>query len=172
MKNNKSAPSNMGAVLNKQDTIIALLMIAIIAFLWFVTTEFEKVPDLFSNNIPPEMFPQILLTIILLMVLIIPFEHIFLKKNGKDIDASRKNPVQKSTIGTMAILSLIVILSQTLGATLTIVAISIALPFYWGERRLKVLVPYIIGFPLFVILLFNIILGVHFEPGLLSFILN
>jgi putative tricarboxylic transport membrane protein len=147
-------------------------MIAIIAFLWFVTTEFEKVPDLFSNNIPPEMFPQILLTIILLMVLIIPFEHIFLKKNGKDIDASRKNPVQKSTIGTMAILSLIVILSQTLGATLTIVAISIALPFYWGERRLKVLVPYIIGFPLFVILLFNIILGVHFEPGLLSFILN
>ena len=172
MKNNKSAPSNLGAVLNKQDTIIALLMIAIIAFLWFVTTEFEKVPDLFSNNIPPEMFPQILLTIILLMVLIIPFEHIFLKKNGKDIDASRKNPVQKSTIGTMAILSLIVILSQTLGATLTIVAISIALPFYWGERRSKVLVPYIIGFPLFVILLFNIILGVHFEPGLLSFILN
>ena len=88
MKNNKSAPSNLGAVLNKQDTIIALLMIAIIAFLWFVTTEFEKVPDLFSNNIPPEMFPQILLTIILLMVLVIPFEHIFLKKNGKDIDAS------------------------------------------------------------------------------------
>ena len=172
MKNNKNAPSNLGALLNKQDTIIALLMIAIIAFLWFVTTEFEKVPDLFSNNIPPEMFPQILLTIILLMVLIIPFEHIFLKKNGKDIDASRKKPVQKSTIGTMVILSLIVILSQTLGATLTIVAISIALPFYWGERRLKVLVPYIIGFPLFVILLFNIILGVHFEPGLLSFILN
>jgi putative tricarboxylic transport membrane protein len=172
MKKNKDAPSNLGALLNKQDTIIALLMIAIIAFLWFVTTEFEKVPDLFSNNIPPEMFPQILLTIILLMVLVIPFEHIFLKKNGKDIDASRKNPVQKSTIGTMAILSLIVILSQTLGATLTIVAISIALPFYWGERRLKVLVPYIIGFPLFVILLFNIILGVHFEPGLLSFILN
>jgi len=95
MKNNKNAPSNLGAVLNKQDTIIALLMIAIIAFLWFVTTEFEKVPDLFSNNIPPEMFPQILLTIILLMVLIIPFEHIFLKKNGKDIDASRKKPSSK-----------------------------------------------------------------------------
>jgi len=33
--------------------------------LWFETTKFEKVPDLFSNNIPPEMFPQILLIIIL-----------------------------------------------------------------------------------------------------------
>ena len=172
MKNNKSAPSNLGALFNKNDTIIAALMISIIAFLWFVTTKFEKVPDLFSNNIPPEMFPQILLMIILGMVLIIPFEHIFLKKSGKNIDDSRKNPVAKSTIGTMVILSLIVTFSQILGATLTIIAISIALPIYWGERRLKVLIPYVIGFPLFVILLFNIILGVHFEPGLLKFILD
>ena len=172
MKNNKSAPSNLGALFNKNDTIIAALMISIIAFLWFVTTKFEKVPDLFSNNIPPEMFPQILLMIILGMVLIIPFEHIFLKKSGKNIDDSRKNPVAKSTIGTMIILSLIVTFSQVLGATLTIITISIALPIYWGEKRLKVLIPYVIGFPLFVILLFNIILGVHFEPGLLKFILD
>ena len=100
-------------------------MIAMIWFLWVVTTQFEKVSDLFSNNIPPEMVPQILLTIILFMVLIFPFEHIFLKKNGKDIDASRKNPVEKSTIGTMVILSLIIVLSQTLGATLTIIAIKV-----------------------------------------------
>ena len=172
MKNNKSAPSNLGALFNKNDTIIAALMISIIAFLWFITTKFEKVPDLFSNNIPPEMFPQILLMIILGMVLIIPFEHIFLKKSGKNIDDSRKNPVAKSTIGTMIILSLIVTFSQVLGATLTIITISIALPIYWGEKRLKVLIPYVIGFPLFVILLFNITLGVHFEPGLLEFILD
>jgi putative tricarboxylic transport membrane protein len=172
MKNNKSAPSNLGALFNKNDTIIAALMIGIIAFLWFVTTKFEKVPDLFSNNIPPEMFPQILLMIILGMVLVIPFEHIFLKKSGKNIDDSRKNPVAKSTIGTMIILSLIVTFSQVLGATLTIITISIALPIYWGEKRLKVLIPYVIGFPLFVILLFNITLGVHFEPGLLEFILD
>ena len=172
MKNNKHAPSNLGALFNKNDTIIASLMIGIIAFLWVITTGFEKVPDLFSNNIPPEMFPQILLIIILGMVLVIPFEHIFLKKSGKDIDDSRKNPVAKSTIGTMVILSLIVTFSQVLGATLTIIAISIALPIYWGEKRLKVLIPYVIGFPLFVILLFNITLGVHFEPGLLEFILD
>ena len=68
MKNNKNAPSNLGALFNKKDTIIAALMIAMIAFLWFVTSQFEKVPDLFSNNIPPEMFPQILLTIILFIL--------------------------------------------------------------------------------------------------------
>ena len=147
-------------------------MIALIGFLWFETTEFEKVPDLFSNNIPPEMFPQILLTIILGMILIIPFEHIFLKKNGKNIDAGRDKPIEKSTLGTMVILSTIVASSQILGAAITIIAISIALPLYWGEKRLKVLLPYIIGFPLFVIILFNIVLGVHFEPGLLELIKN
>ena len=168
----KNAPSNLGALLNKKDTVIAILMISLIGFLWFETTEFEKVPDLFSNNIPPEMFPQILLIIILGMILIIPFEHIFLKKNGKNIDSGRDKPIERSTIGTMIILSTIVASSQILGAAITIIAISIALPIYWGEKRLKVLIPYIIGFPLFVIILFNIVLGVHFEPGLLALIKN
>lgn len=172
MLTKKNAPSNLGALLNKKDTVIAILMISLIGFLWFETTEFEKVPDLFSNNIPPEMFPQILLIIILGMILIIPFEHIFLKKNGKNIDSGRDKPIERSTIGTMVILSTIVASSQILGAAITIIAISIALPIYWGEKRLKVLIPYIIGFPLFVIILFNIVLGVHFEPGLLALIKN
>ena len=172
MKDNKNAPKGLGTLLNKSDTIIAIFLTLIIAFLWFETTKFEKVPDLFSNNIPPEMFPQILLIIILGMVLIIPFEHLFLKKSGKDIDSSRKKPVEISTIGTMVILSAIIASSQILGAALTIIAVSISLPIYWGERRLKVLISYIIGFPLFVIVLFNVILGVHFEPGLLDLIQN
>ena len=172
MKNDKTAPSNLGALFNKKDTVIAIVMIAIISFLWFETTKFEKVPDLFSNNIPPEMFPQILLLIILGMILIIPFEHIFLKKSGKNIDSARSKPVEKSTIGTMIILTTIIASSQLLGAALTIIAVSISLPLYWGERRLKVLVSYIIGFPLFVIVLFNVILGVHFEPGLLDLLKN
>ena len=75
MKNNETAPSKLGALFNKKDTVIAILMIVIIGFLWFETTKFEKVPDLFSNNIPPEMFPQILLFIILGMILIIPVSY-------------------------------------------------------------------------------------------------
>ena len=126
MKNKENASNSLGALLNKSDTIIAIILTLIIAFLWFETTKFEKVPDLFSNNIPPEMFPQILLVIILGMVLIIPFEHIFLKKSGKNIDSSRKNPVQISTIGTMIILSAIIASSQILGAALTIIAVSIS----------------------------------------------
>ena len=102
------------------------------------------------------------------MVLIIPFEHLFLKK-GKDIDSSGKNQ-WKFHHWNYGNFIQIIASSQILGAALTIIAVSISLPIYWGERRLKVLISYIIGFPLFVIVLFNIILGVHFEPGLLELI--
>jgi len=92
MKNNKNAPKSLGALFNKSDTIIAILLTSIIGFLWFETTKFEKVPDLFSNNIPPEMFPQILLIIIFGMVLIVSSSlFIFVR------EAVRKKPLAVKT---------------------------------------------------------------------------
>ena len=35
IKNNKNASSNLGALFNKKDTIIAAIVIAAIAYLWF-----------------------------------------------------------------------------------------------------------------------------------------
>ena len=71
-----------GNLFNITDTIIATLLVAMLVFLWLETEKFEKVSDLFAQNIPPQMFPQILLIIIGLMVCIIPFEHLFLSKSG------------------------------------------------------------------------------------------
>ena len=45
MKNDKTAPSNLGALFNQKDTNIDVMMIALIALLWYETTKFEKVPD-------------------------------------------------------------------------------------------------------------------------------
>ena len=47
MANDKNTPTNVGVLFNKKDTIIALIMLVLIAFLWFETSKFEKVPDLF-----------------------------------------------------------------------------------------------------------------------------
>ena len=43
MKNKENASNSLGALLNKSDTIIAIILTLIIAFLWFETTKFEKV---------------------------------------------------------------------------------------------------------------------------------
>ena len=153
---------------NITDTIIATLLVAMLVFLWLETEKFEEVSDLFAQNIPPQMFPQILLIIIGLMVCIIPFEHLFLSKSGKDIDADRKKKIKPITYGSMAMLIAIISFSEFLGAHITIFLSCLILPLFWGERNLKLLIPYVVLFPIAIILLFNVALGLYFEPGILG----
>ena len=153
---------------NITDTIIATLLVAMLVFLWLETEKFEEVSDLFAQNIPPQMFPQILLMIIGLMVCIIPFEHLFLSKSGKDIDADRKKKIKPITYGSMAMLIAIISFSEFLGAHITIFLSCLILPLFWGERNLKLLIPYVVLFPIAIILLFNVALGLYFEPGILG----
>lgn len=157
-----------GNLFNITDTIIATLLVAMIVFLWLETEKFEEVSDLFAQNIPPQMFPQILLIIIGLMVCIIPFEHLFLSKSGKDIDADRKKKIKPITYGSMAMLIAIISFSEFLGAHITIFLSCLILPLFWGERNLKLLIPYVVLFPIAIILLFNVALGLYFEPGILG----
>ena len=106
--------------------------------------------------------------IIFLAFFLIPFEHILLKKSGKDIDSGRKKKINFATYGTMAILLTIIVFSEFLGAYVTIFLACFVLPVFWGEKNLKLLIPYVILFPLFIILIFNVLLGVYFEPGILE----
>ena len=157
-----------GNLFNITDTIIATLLVAMLVFLWLETEKFEEVSDLFAQNIPPQMFPQILLIIIGLMVCIIPFEHLFLSKSGKDIDADRKKKIKPITYGSMAMLIAIISFSEFLGAHITIFLSCLILPLFWGERNLKLLIPYVVLFPIAIILLFNVALGLYFESGILG----
>ena len=59
---------------NKTDTIIAIIIFAMIVFLWNAADNFDSVSDLFAQNIPPQLFPQILLITIGLLTALIPFE--------------------------------------------------------------------------------------------------
>ena len=123
---------------NKTDTIIAIIIYAMIVFLWNAAENFEAVSDLFAQNITPQLFPQILLITIGLLTAIIPFEHILLKKSGKDIDSGRKKKVNFATYGTMAILLTIIVFSEYLGAYVTIFLSCFILPIFWGEKKSKV----------------------------------
>ena len=46
------------------------------------------------------------------------------------------------------------------------VAAGLTVPILWGERRIKVLIPYAIILPLTVTFVFSYLLGVFFEPGI------
>ena len=51
---------------------------------------------------------------------------------------------------------------------LTMIGVCAVLPLLWGERRLKLIIPFAILFPLAVAYLFNKVLLVFFEPGVLG----
>jgi putative tricarboxylic transport membrane protein len=130
------------------------------------TTRFDKVPESLSQNIPPEWFPRLLLGIIAILTLIIPFEHLFLQKGS--IDEDRRAKIKPISFYSAVLLCCIIGLMPWLGTLLAMVLVCALLPLLWGERRLKVIIPFAVVFPGLVTFLFTKVLGVFFEPGVLS----
>ena len=148
------------------DLILAAIILAVCGILYFVSTRFEEASEQMSQNIPPEWFPQLLLVFIMALALIIPFEHLF---KGKEVLAKdRQAKVKPISIASAALLSAIIFLMPWLGTFVTMVAICVLLPLLWGERRLKILLPFAIIFPGAVTLLFTKVLRVYFETGIWS----
>jgi len=150
------------------DGILTLIILAAVAWLYYETSQFDEVSALLSQNVPPQMFPRLLLVIIAVLALAMPFEHLLLKRKGKDIDKDRRKPVKAIAWVTMAALVAIIAASPLLGTLLTMVTVCIVIPFLWGERRLRFVLPFAVLFPLFIALLFNIVLGVYFDPGVVG----
>lgn len=165
---NGRAPSAYARLVHPVDTVIAAMIFAICGWLFYETLNFEKVSALFSQNIPPSLFPQILLVTIALMTAAMPFEHILLSRKGKDIDKGRRDSVKPISWITMALLVAISAASTIFGTFLTMVLVCLILPLAWGERRIQYVIPFAVLFPAAVAFVFNGILGVFFEPGLIG----
>jgi putative tricarboxylic transport membrane protein len=148
--------------------VIAALIVAGAAALLYITTTFETVPDLLSQNIGPEVFPQLVLIAIILLALGLPVEHRYLQGGAARLGKARSERVGRSGWATAALLVVIGALMPLAGTLVTLFLICLALPLLWGERRLRVVVPFAVLFPLAVKLVFETLLEVPFEPGLLA----
>jgi len=155
-------------LLHPVDSVIAALIFAVCGWLLYQTFQFEKVSFMLSQNVPPEMFPQLLIVIIGLLTAALPFEHILLRSKGKDIDKTRRYPIKGITWLSMGLLVAVAASSPLLGTFLTMVAVCVLLPILWGEKRLHYIIPFALLFPAAVTFVFNIVLGVFFEPGLVG----
>lgn len=152
------------------DTILAAIILIVSAWVYYVTTTFEEVPQLLAQNVGPAVFPQLVVIAIVLMALALPFEHLFIAGGRARLDSDRSKPVRRPTWLTGALLAAIVALMPWLGTLLTMFLACLLMPPLWGERRLKVVLPFAVLVPLGVNLVFSGLLKVHFEPGLLAWI--
>jgi len=150
------------------DLVLTVIILAFCGLVYSWTSEFEEVPQILAQNLPPEWFPQLLLWTIIVLTLSLPFEHLFLKAGKKELDEDRKAKVQPIAIITALLLFGIVVMFETLGTIISMILVCILLPLLWGERRIKMIFSFAIIFPLIVAFVFSNLLKVYFEPGILA----
>lgn len=160
------SPRERGKLVHRTDAVVALVIFAICAVLYYVASTFDEVSNMLAQNIPPEFFPQLVITIIAILTLGVPFEHLLHTRRGDNIDSDRSDRVKRMPYLTGALLIMLVIGIPYLGMLLTMIGICVVLPLLWGERRLWLIGPFAILFPLAVAYLFNKVLLVYFEPGI------
>jgi putative tricarboxylic transport membrane protein len=154
-------------LVNRTDLGITIVTLAICGGLYGVTTTFDEPSVLLGENMRPEEFPRLLLWFIGFLALGLPFEQYLQQRSGR-VAAKRSPGIKLISIITAGLLITIVALMKTLGTSLSMVAVCLLLPLLWGERRLWLVIPFAILFPIAVILLFSGVLGVYFEPGILA----
>jgi putative tricarboxylic transport membrane protein len=151
---------------HKVDLAVTAVIVAICAFLFWDTTNFEQVPPSLAQNVPPTLFPRLLLVLIVVMALFLPFEHVQKRAQGIDLDKERSDRVRPITLLTALALIGIVLVMPRLGTLPALVVSCALLPVMWGERRWWLVALYAIAFPLVITYVFVAGLGVNFLPGI------
>ena len=161
----KSAASSL---IHRTDLVLTLAILAICGVVYYLTTGFEDVSALLADNVPPEWFPRLMIWSIVVLSLLLPFEHLFLEGGKKKLDEDRSVAIPRMAIYTAIVLVIVVASIDLIGMALAMVFACVALPLLWSERRFGRLALFAILFPAAVALLFSQILGIYFEPGALG----
>ena len=160
------APSSI----HMTDLALSVIILLICGFLFWSTTTFERVPASLAQNVQPTLFPRLLIAVIAVMALFLPFEHVQKRSTGIDLDSTREAPIKPIAYITALALLGLVVLTPRLGTFLSMVLAGAVLPLLWGERRVWIIAVYAITLPLAVALLFEGVLEVSFEPGIVGHI--
>jgi putative tricarboxylic transport membrane protein len=159
-------PRSPSALVHMLDLKLTVVILIICGIFYYLTTQFEEVSPLLTQNIPPEWFPRLLLWSIVVLSVSLPFEHRFIKGGKERLDSDRLHRIPSMVLITIGLLSVVVASVYVVGTFFAMIFVCAALPLLWGERRWKILVPYAIIFPLIIAFIFTQVLRVYFQPGL------
>jgi len=141
-----------------QDSLIGLCLIAFCAFVLWLTTGFDEVPAMLSQNVPPTFFPRLVLACITLLSAVLIFQGM---KKARDVNEK----VEPAVFVTAAIVAIAGAMLSYAGTLLTLFLVAIVLPIAWGERRLHLVGALAFCLPAGVYLVFTLALGVRFPAG-------
>ena len=165
------APRTLGeGLVHKKDLLLAIILICLGSFTYYEAGKFPEAPAILGDTLNAEVFPRMLVVLLLFLTCIIPFEFKITPEKIDKIDKDRGDETPLITWITIWVLLTIVALAEFLGSFLTMFVICLTIPVLWGEKRYVAVALYAIIFPVCVYLLFNKVLGLYFNPGLLEMI--
>ncbi|MDH3507489.1 MAG: tripartite tricarboxylate transporter TctB family protein [Gammaproteobacteria bacterium] len=141
-----------------QDSLIGVCLVAFCGFVFWLTTGFDEVPPMLSQNVPPTFFPRLVLSIIALLSLALVVQGL-----KKEVDA--KETIEPAVFVTAAIIAVAGLLLSFAGTLLTLSLVAIVLPIAWGERRAHLIGALAVCLPAGVYLIFSLALGIRFPAG-------
>lgn len=150
----------------RADLVVALVLVAICAVLYYDTTTWPSVPASLSQNAPPTVFPRLLIGLIFILTLGIPFERNWKRRSGEGDTIGYFGWPRPVMFATGAFITLAVYLMPILGILPVMFAAAAILPILWGERRYGIVAIFAIALPIAVALLFAAGLQVNLAFGL------
>jgi len=140
------------------DTITGLALLAFCALAYWLTADFDEVPAMLSQNVPPTFFPRLVLTIIAVFSVTLIAQNI----RKQRVPAPHIPAAVWVTGGIVAAAGLVSVWAGTL---ITLGTVAVVLPLAWGERRLRIIAALAVGLPMALYLIFSLGLGVRFPAG-------
>ena len=161
VQNKKRANKSSLPFFFKEELKVSLVIIFVSIILLITTFTFDIVPPILNRGIQPATFPKALLVLIICLTSIVYF--LSLKFPWK-----KEKKLPKSFYITLYNFILFIVISKTLDFFLAISVLSFLVSYFWGERRVIVLLLVSILFPIIVFVFFETILGLRFPPGIIT----
>jgi len=148
-----------------QDAIVGAVLLVFCAIVYWLTTGFEHVPVMLSQNVPPTFFPRLILSFIAVL-------SVVLIASGLRRETESKERLRPIVFATAALIALAPLAVRWLGTLPTLALLAAALPLLWGERRYGRIAALALATPIVVYVLFTLALGVRFAQGALEHLLG
>ncbi len=140
------------------DTIAGLVLLGCCAGAYWLTTGFDEVPAMLSQNVPPTFFPRLIISITALLSVVLMIRGV--ARTPRDL-----KPVPPVFWATVAVIAMAGVLMGLLGTLATLGVVAVALPLVWGERRYPLIGVFAVCLPLSIYVVFSLGLGVRFPAG-------
>lgn len=134
-----------------------MVIIAFCVSAIWLSLSFEKMPPILKRGIQPADFPQLVLTLIILLTL-----YMFWRDPVSIVE-----PMGSKTIGSLLLMVLFVLLTR-IDLFLALALFAVGLSFYWGERKFSRLLIVGLAVPVTVFFLFDQVFKIRFPRGLLT----